>query len=132
MLLFFCFKKSEWTTKQKKINNMLTRTTKQTLKWWNQGQWNILFFSKKMFYFVDSNWENKSYTIKGAQNRACYFLVFGKTWKDMQTKKRNEMLNKSTKQTPKWWNQGQWNILFFSENKCSILSVSQLEKKVTH
>ena len=115
-MFLFLFRKT-WTDKQtkKRKNEMLTRRTKKTPKWWNQGQWNILFFSEQMFYFVGFSLENKSYSLKGTQNLTCFFFFVSKNLNGQPKKKRNEMLTRKTKKTPKWWNQGQWNILFFSE-----------------
>ena len=200
---FFLFRKT-WTDKQtKKKKRNAHWKNKKNSKRWNQGQWNILFFSEQMFYFVgfsvgkqqlltksnskpnvflffcfekleqhkqtkkketkcslegqknskmvksgsmkyfillwnkcsilsDSHWENKSYSLKGNSKPNMFLFLFRKTWTDKQTKKRNEMLTRRTKKTPKWWNQGQWNILFFSEQMFYFVGFSDWEKKITH
>ena len=84
-------------------------------KWWNQGQWNILFFSEQMFHFVGFSVGKQKLLTKSNSKPNMFLFFFQKNWTDKQTKKRNEMPTGRTKKTPQWWNQGQWNILFFSE-----------------
>ena len=109
---------------------MLTRRTKKTPKRWNQGQWNILFFSEQMFYFVGFSLGKQNYTLKATQNLTCFFFCFEKLERTTKQKKETKCSLERTKKTPKWWNQGQWNILFFSEQMFYFVGFSLGKQKL--
>jgi len=75
--------------KQTKRNEMLTRKTKKNLQN-GEIRVNEIFYSspKKCSILSDSNWENKIYTLKGAQNLACFFFFVSKKVNGQPSKKK--------------------------------------------
>jgi len=123
----FCIEKLEQTNKKKR-NEMLTGRT----KWWNQGQWNILFFSEQMFYFVGFSVGKKQLLTKSSSKPNVFLFLFRKTWTDIQAKKqRNEMLTRRTKKLQNGKIRVN-EICYSSLNNCSILPDSQGETKSSH
>ena len=130
---FFLFQKLERTSKQKKRNEMPTGRTKKKL---HNGEIRVneIFYSSlnKCSILSDSQWENKSYSLKATQNLTCFFFCFEKLEQTSKQKKKNEMPTRKTKKLHN--GEIRVNEIFYSSlNKCSILSDSQTGKtKVTH
>ena len=99
---FFFFEKLEQTSKQKKKRNGKQKDKKKLQN--GKIRVNEIFYSSlnKCSILSDSQWENKKYSLKAAQNRKRFLFCIEKLELTHKQKKRNEMLTGRTKNTPNW------------------------------